>query len=239
MDHNPLTLVDPTGYNPMCFPTTISILGQVIVDPTDGFYTVIIGYTITTDNCIDIPTAPPVTPPGMPLPDTPITPPPPPRAAQTADQKGKAFPRVDLCNQPADNPAKSVADDVSNAGTSADVARPATALGAAAAGASKNLNSPQATSFLGSEAASGLSKLGRIGGVAAQFGIAYDVLRGDFSSTLYDTADYFTYSALADIGAAGAVETLGSSIVTSGSLALLYYNAGGARGIVQFPLCRP
>ncbi|MGH8138776.1 MAG: hypothetical protein ACREVV_11360 [Steroidobacteraceae bacterium] len=80
---------------------------------------------------------------------------------------------------------------------------------------------------------------GKAGGFAAQLGIGYDVLTEDFSSALYDTADYFAYSALAGLGAAGAIETLGGSAVAAGSLSALYYNAGGAKGIVQSAICGP
>jgi hypothetical protein len=83
------------------------------------------------------------------------------------------------------------------------------------------------------------SKLGRGGVLSAQLGIGYDVITGDFSSALYDTADYYAYAAIADVGAAGAVETLGGSVVAAGSLGRLYYNAGGAKGIVQSTVCPP
>jgi hypothetical protein len=89
------------------------------------------------------------------------------------------------------------------------------------------------------ELAVGLSKLGRGGVLAAQLGIAYDLVTGDFSSALYDTGDYYAYAALADFAAAGAIETKGGSVAVAGALGGAYYNAGGAKGIVQSAVCRP
>ena len=144
-----------------------------------------------------------------------------------------------LCGESADSSLKQAADNLSSAGTAGDLVRPAVAIGAATAAASRGVASPQAVGFLGGEVAAGLSALGRVGSGAALGGIAYDVLNNDFSTALYDTADYFAYSALADAGGAGAIETLGGSIAAAGAVAGIYYNAGGSKGIVQSALCTP
>jgi hypothetical protein len=142
-----------------------------------------------------------------------------------------------LChNSGGDSAAQQVADTVGNGGTAADSVRPVVAIGATAAGAS-NVANPLATSFLGSQAVSALSAIGRIGQGASITGILYAGLTGDYQSVLYGTADYLAYSALSDFGAASAVPTAGLGTATAGAAALLYYNAGGSQGLVQGAIC--
>ena len=132
---------------------------------------------------------------------------------------------------------KGAVDFTANLGTAADNTRPIVAVGAIAAGASRALSSPLATSYLARQAANALSKLGRVGTLSAQAGVAYDVVNGDYQSALYDTVDYFAYKSLADAGSDGAIETAGGSVAAAATLSLLYYNAGGSRGIVQGLIC--
>lgn len=123
-----------------------------------------------------------------------------------------------------------------NGGTAADSVRPAVAIGATAAGAS-NVANPLATSFLGSQAVSALSAIGKAGQLASAGGIFYSLITGNYQSALYGSADYLVYSALSDFGAASAVPTAGLGTATAGAAALLYYNAGGSQGLVQGAIC--
>lgn len=84
-------------------------------------------------------------------------------------------------------------DAAANGGSAADIAKAAVALGASAAGASKAPPFGQASAYLGLQLASGLIRLGRAGGLAAQLGIAYDFVTGDYTSAVYDTADFYAY----------------------------------------------
>jgi RHS repeat-associated protein len=142
-----------------------------------------------------------------------------------------------LCqNSGGDSLAQQAADTVGNGGTAADSVRPLVAIGATAAGTS-NVAYPQATSFLGSQAVSALSAIGKAGQLASAGGIFYSLITGDYQAALYGTADYFAYSALSDFGAASAIPTAGLGTATAGAAALLYYNAGGSQGLVQGAIC--
>jgi hypothetical protein len=142
-----------------------------------------------------------------------------------------------LCHNSGDgNIAQQAADNVGNAGTAADSVSPIVAVGATAAGAS-NVANPLATSFLGSQLASGLSALGKAGQLASAGGIAYSLISGDFQSALYGTADYFAYSALSDFGAASAIPTAGLGTATAAASSVLFFNAGGSKGLVQGAIC--
>ena len=142
-----------------------------------------------------------------------------------------------LCqNSGSDSLAQQAADTAGNAGTAADSVRPVVAIGVAAAGTS-NVANPLATSFLGSQAVSALSAIGRIGQGASITGILYAGLTGDYQSALYGTADYFAYSALSDFGAASAIPTAGLGTAAAAGIGLLYYNAGGSQGLVQGAIC--
>jgi hypothetical protein len=70
-----------------------------------------------------------------------------------------------LCSKPQDDIAKAATAAVGNLGTAADAVRPAVALGATAAGASRGLSSPLAASYLGGRLASMLDVAGKVGGV--------------------------------------------------------------------------
>lgn len=56
-------------------------------------------------------------------------------------------------------------------------------------------------------------------------------------SALYDSIDYAMYSTLADAGAAGAMESAGSSVAVTGFAAFNYYLVGGSKGIAQSAVC--
>jgi len=121
------------------------------------------------------------------------------------------------------------------AGAAADAARPLVAAGAAAAGKSRT-GFPQATSYLGRELANGLSKLGKHGQFSGFGGIALNLYNGNYQDALYSGVDYFVYSKLAEVGAAGSIDTLGESAAIAGSLMAAYYAAGGSQGIVESTL---
>ena len=125
---------------------------------------------------------------------------------------------------------------VGNAGSTADLVQPVIASGAIAAGTS-NVANPIATSFLGSQLASRLEAVGQLGKFASGFGIAYSLVTGDYQSALYGVADYYAYSGLATFGAASAVPTAGLGTAAAAGTALLYYNAGGSKGLVQSTIC--
>src|SRR5579871_5588077 len=102
-----------------------------------------------------------------------------------------------------------------------------------AAGSSQSIPSPQATAFLGSQAAGALERLGALGNRVAQISIAVDFYNENYQGVLFDTADYLVYRGLGAAGAAGAIESAGGSVAAAGFLGLIYYKSGGSQGIVQ------
>jgi RHS repeat-associated protein len=142
-----------------------------------------------------------------------------------------------LCEEGQEDLIKGAADSTANLGAASDIVRPAAAIVAGAAVSSRSLPSPQATSFLGSQAANALETVGILGKRVAQISILGDVANGNYQSALFDTADYFVYKGLGEAAAAGALETGGASVATAGLAALTYYNAGGAQGLIQGSLC--
>ena len=156
-------------------------------------------------------------------------------AVDSLAQSGNPVKRF-LCAESPDGNLKTALDTIGTAGSAADLTKPIVAIGATAAGVARS-GYPQATAFLGGQLSTGLAVLGRAGGVAALGGVALDALNGDAQSFAFDLADYAVYTFLADVGAAGAVETLGTSVGVAGFAATNYYIQGGSKGIVQSALC--
>lgn len=91
--------------------------------------------------------------------------------------------------------------------------------------------------FLGEMATTALGALGRTGQLSAAFSAGLNFIRGNLGKAVYSIADYYVYSALAEAGAAGAVETGGESAAIAAAAGGAYYLAGGSGGIVQSTLC--
>ena len=116
-------------------------------------------------------------------------------------------------------------------------AKPFVNIAAAAAGASRTYQG-QANAFLRNQLSSMLSKAGRAGSFAAGLGVLADLANGDKRSAVFDAVDYLVYSTVAEIGAAGAVETLGGSAALSAATLGMYYHSGGSKGLVQSTFCK-
>jgi hypothetical protein len=141
-----------------------------------------------------------------------------------------------LCSHQGEESGNGILDSVGNAGSAADISKPLVAIGVNAAGISR-IASPLGAQWLGSQVATGLGVLGNIGTTAAYIGIFSDVMQGKWQDFVYDSADLAVYNYLAKIGAAGAVETLGGSVVSMGLVAGVYYGKGGSKKIVQSSIC--
>jgi hypothetical protein len=141
-----------------------------------------------------------------------------------------------LCSDSPESGANELFDAAANSGSAADFTSSIIAVGATAAGASR-VTYPQATSFLVGELASGLSAIGQFGKSAAGFGIIFSAVTGDFQSALYGVGDYYVYAGLGSFGASSAVPTAGLGTAAAAGAALLYYNAGGSKGLVQSTIC--
>jgi len=157
-------------------------------------------------------------------------------SARLAAAKAATDKAIDwLCQKGTDNAGQRIVDAADNVSTAADAARPLVAVGAAAAGVNRSGFSPGAA-YLGNEMAGGLAKLGSFGKVTGAFGVTLNLANGDIQGALFSSIDYFVFSGLASVGAAGAVETLGASAAMAGGTIALYYSEGGSRGLVQSAL---
>lgn len=131
---------------------------------------------------------------------------------------------------------KEYADNVSNAGTAADLGRGAVTIGSAAATGARSLAPyAQGLAAFGRALSEGLGKVAVYGTGIAQFGIAYDAVKGNYQAVVYDSIDYSVYSGLADVAATGEV-TAGTSTAAAAVAAAAYYSQGGSQGIIQSAL---
>jgi hypothetical protein len=228
--NNPLTFIDPSGFAcgaPSPPPQNPGPAGSADL-PTNSLDEIIVTAQCPGPVLLDLP---PIELIPAQIPDVPIPQPvaiAPPSKAEQAQDAIKQF----LCAQSEDAAAKALLDFASNAGDAGELSSAAVAVEAATAGAGR-VAWPQATNLLGSYLANGLSKVARIGQFASGLALAGDALTGNAQAFVFDAIDISIYSTLSEVGAGGAWFTGGFSVAAAGATGLLYYTAGGAKGLIQ------
>jgi hypothetical protein len=140
-----------------------------------------------------------------------------------------------LCHADSDEP--SALDAASDIGTGAD--NTAMLLDTAAAATFTTDTTPlsAATTFLASEAASGISLIGKSGQVAAAFSFLGNIYSGKTQAGVYGAVDFAFYASVSRAAVTAAGPSRGTSIGLGVLMAATYYSQGGSKGLVQGTIC--